>query len=249
LSSSDRTFYGFPVRNNEVIAFVYTNGGWRTVGFTDANTFWRLTGNAGTNPATNFIGKTDGQPLVFRTNNAERMRILSDGKVGIGTSTPYSLFHLADGELAMMEPTGNAGFLMALPRNHGYYGAWALYGVSGGSLNPAPFLYARRSTNRLGIGTTNPTAQLHTTGTVRFQHYASPPSGAVLLVNSSGDLATSNLTMNIDHVLVGDGTFRDVNNMAWRLTGNSGTDPLFNYIGTTDNKPLNFRTMVFCECG
>jgi hypothetical protein len=30
---------------------------------------WSLTGNAGTNPAVNFIGTTDAQPLVFKTNN------------------------------------------------------------------------------------------------------------------------------------------------------------------------------------
>jgi hypothetical protein len=242
LSGSNRTFYGFPVRNNEVIGFVYTNAAWRTVGFTDANTFWRLTGNAGTNPANNFIGTTDAQPLVFRTNNAERMRILSDGKVGIGTSTPTSRFHLADGELAMMTPNGNDGFLMALPGNYGYYETWALYGMTGGNLHSAPFLCARRSTNRLGIGTVNPTAQLHTTGTVRFQHYASASSGAVLLVNNSGDLFTTDLTMDDEDVFVGDGTFQNVNNMAWRLTGNFGTNPVSHYIGTTDAQPLVFRT-------
>ena len=30
---------------------------------------WSLTGNAGTNPAVNFIGTTDAQPLIFKTNN------------------------------------------------------------------------------------------------------------------------------------------------------------------------------------
>ncbi|OQP59938.1 hypothetical protein A3860_35430 [Niastella vici] len=36
---------------------------------TAAQAQWSLTGNAGTNPATNFIGTTDAKPLVFRTNN------------------------------------------------------------------------------------------------------------------------------------------------------------------------------------
>ena len=30
---------------------------------------WNLTGNAGTNPSTNFIGTTDAQPLKFRVGN------------------------------------------------------------------------------------------------------------------------------------------------------------------------------------
>lgn len=48
---------------------------------------WELTGNAGTNPATNFIGTTDNQPLVFRTNNIDRGRIFTSGNIGINTTT------------------------------------------------------------------------------------------------------------------------------------------------------------------
>jgi hypothetical protein len=36
---------------------------------------WRLDGNAGTNPAANFIGTTDLQPFVVRTANARSLRI------------------------------------------------------------------------------------------------------------------------------------------------------------------------------
>jgi hypothetical protein len=36
---------------------------------------WLLGGNTGTNPATQFLGTTDAQPLVFRTNNATRLTI------------------------------------------------------------------------------------------------------------------------------------------------------------------------------
>lgn len=49
---------------------------------------WNLNGNAGTNPNTNFLGTTDNQPLVIRTNNAEALRVTAAGAVGIGTSTP-----------------------------------------------------------------------------------------------------------------------------------------------------------------
>lgn len=48
---------------------------------------WQLLGNAGTNPTTNFVGTTDAQDLVFRTNNVENMRINIDGNVGIGTTS------------------------------------------------------------------------------------------------------------------------------------------------------------------
>src|SRR4249920_2414127 len=49
---------------------------------------WSLTGNSGTNPPTNFLGTTDNKALVFKTNNGERMRIASGGKIGIGVTNP-----------------------------------------------------------------------------------------------------------------------------------------------------------------
>lgn len=50
---------------------------------------WKLLGNASTNPTINFLGTTDNQSLVFRTNNTERVRILdNNGYVGIGTTVP-----------------------------------------------------------------------------------------------------------------------------------------------------------------
>lgn len=51
------------------------------------STRWSLLGNQGTNPDSVFLGTTDNKRLVFKTNNAERMTILPDGFVGIGTST------------------------------------------------------------------------------------------------------------------------------------------------------------------
>ena len=49
-----------------------------------------MTGNAGTTPATNFLGTTDSQALVFRTNNTERMRLDATGRLGIGTTPATS---------------------------------------------------------------------------------------------------------------------------------------------------------------
>ena len=49
---------------------------------------WSLTGNAGTNPTTNFIGTTDAQDWIVKTNNLERMRITATGNIGIGTNNP-----------------------------------------------------------------------------------------------------------------------------------------------------------------
>jgi hypothetical protein len=68
--------------------------------------FWKLIGNAGTNPATNFIGTTDAQDFVVRTNNAERMRVLAGGQVGINTNAPSEFLELGNGARASWCPAG-----------------------------------------------------------------------------------------------------------------------------------------------
>ena len=40
---------------------------------------WEITGNSGTNPATNFLGTIDNQPLVIKIGGAEAMRIDATG--------------------------------------------------------------------------------------------------------------------------------------------------------------------------
>lgn len=65
------------------------NGAWvKMANLSDASSNWSLTGNTGTDPLLNFIGTADGQPLIMKTNNAERMRIDADGNIGIGTGNP-----------------------------------------------------------------------------------------------------------------------------------------------------------------
>jgi hypothetical protein len=50
-----------------------------------AGTEWQLLGNAGTNPALNFLGTTDAQPLRLATSGTERLRInATANEVGIG---------------------------------------------------------------------------------------------------------------------------------------------------------------------
>lgn len=50
--------------------YYYFDGSlWQKMGNAAAATNWNMAGNAGTDPATNFIGTTDAHPFVIRTNN------------------------------------------------------------------------------------------------------------------------------------------------------------------------------------
>jgi hypothetical protein len=63
-------------------------------------TSWELTGNSGTSYR-NFVGTTDSKPIIFKTNNTERMRLLEDnGFVGIGTELPQQKLHKETSEIS-----------------------------------------------------------------------------------------------------------------------------------------------------
>ncbi|WP_412850534.1 hypothetical protein ACL0VS_17730 [Chryseobacterium sp. PMSZPI] len=48
--------------------------------------YWSVRGNAGTSPDTHFLGTTDSQNLLFKTNNLEAIQLNLDGKIGLGVS-------------------------------------------------------------------------------------------------------------------------------------------------------------------
>lgn len=48
---------------------------------------WNTLGNAGLDSTKNFLGTTDQQALVFKTNNAERMRLTASGALKVASGT------------------------------------------------------------------------------------------------------------------------------------------------------------------
>ena len=66
--------------------YYYTGTAWTRIS-NGTGSGWGITGNTGTNATSNFIGTTDAQDLVVKTNNTEQMRVNSGGQVGIGSSS------------------------------------------------------------------------------------------------------------------------------------------------------------------
>ena len=62
---------------------------------------WQLTGNSSINAASQFVGTTDNRPLIIKTNGTERMRVDSNGNLGIGTANPTAALHVAGGDVLM----------------------------------------------------------------------------------------------------------------------------------------------------
>jgi hypothetical protein len=68
------------------------NATWQT-----ANTGWGLNGNAGTNPATNYIGTNDAQNFSIKTNGQERALFKNGGNIELGTTNSTSAGSIAIG--------------------------------------------------------------------------------------------------------------------------------------------------------
>ena len=89
---------------------------------------WNLIGNASTNPATNFIGTTDDQPLVFKTEGKERL------KLGGTTNPKYAMEVTSRNEftdvLIGVTNYGNYEADIALIRRNGTFAAPTAVGLN-----------------------------------------------------------------------------------------------------------------------
>lgn len=154
--------YAFPNVDGTNGQVLTSNGAgavsWQSPGAAAAG--WLLGGNAATNPATQFLGTTDAQDLVFRTNNLERARISSNGFMAVnGPINAFGRFYSftntsgIDAVVGEASSFGSAG-IIGYGNNAGGYGTFGYNTASGvGALGSSIFGSASTRIGVVGIST------------------------------------------------------------------------------------------------
>ena len=158
--------------NNVVPGYYYWDGTkWVSLsGAISGGLNWSLLGNSGTNATTNFIGTTDANDLVFKTNNSEKMRVLNGGNVGVGTSNPASILHVYGGATTSEITLSRASSFPTYSQWR-YNGTAVEFGTFSNDdvsffTNNIVRMTVKPTTGNVGIGTNVPSSKLHVTGEV-----------------------------------------------------------------------------------
>jgi hypothetical protein len=137
-------------------------------------------------------------PIVFGTNNTERLRITSAGLVGIGVSSPTEKLQV-DGNAIFKATNSYIGLQNASGTSTGYIqGQSSFLAIAGGSGSSNTIAFYPASTEamridssgRVGIGTANPLKELQinaTTPTIRLEENGAGSKRLELSVNSSAE--------------------------------------------------------------
>jgi trimeric autotransporter adhesin len=171
--------------NNNALTQILASDALGNVSWRDAATLagsssagWALTGNAGTNPATDFIGTTDVQPVVFKVSNSEAMRFNTDRSVN---------FLAGSAQLSAKFSTDN------------YYGNWV--SINDNSVNSSAF-----SGIRLAINETNKVQIFHNADNYSQGGSFDVLSGNAEMLSRGGDVYLSTGTFRSNGLIVKNGT-------------------------------------------
>ena len=218
-----------------------------------ATTTWNMLGNASTNPATNFLGTTDNQDVVFRRNNT-RAGLLSLNNTSFGNNALPSTtgnFNSAFGTRTLNANTADNnsafGYEALLKNSSGIsnnaFGASALSSVTTGSANSA-FGRAALFSNITGTSNSAFGSSALVNNTSSFNSAFGSNS---LLLNSTGTLNSAFGYNALSRVTVQGGnssfgTYSLENNTAPNNSAFGALALQFNTLGT-DNNAFGLRTL------
>lgn len=201
---------------------------------------WATTGNSGTTAGTNFVGTTDAQDLVFKTNGTEAVRVTTTNNVGIGITNPSTVLDV-NGSVAIRE--GSPLSISNGTNNNVALSSMSFYRITAPTANYIITGFTNGSDGRLL------TVMNATNYTLTLRHQVTSSSANQLNTGGSDMVLTSNGVATFAYnatlskwVLTGGQGFTTAAFSGWSTTGNSGTTAGTNFMGTTDNKDVVIKT-------
>ncbi|MGB5320439.1 hypothetical protein [Eudoraea sp.] len=166
--------------------YQYNGSNWLAVGSSSGG--WNINGNAGTLSSSNYLGTSDAQDLILKSNNTEKLRLVQDrGQILINQASVFNSHPLviqANGVdvLAFEDNTGT-------PRWH-----WNLLagGLNFVESNVADYRLFLQNGGNVGVNNNSPTEQLDVNGNARIRTLGdASESDDILAVDGSGVLQRS----------------------------------------------------------
>ncbi|HQQ94695.1 MAG TPA: hypothetical protein PLQ93_09085, partial [Bacteroidia bacterium] len=200
---------------------------------------WSTTGNAGTG-VSNFLGTSDAQPLMIRTNSVEVMRINVAGNVGIGSSAPAEDLQLERAGNTNLSIISGAASISALrlgnTTTHAngvlrYDNSTNLMSFGTSGTNNRMVIDA---SGNVGIGLTAPTAKLNV------------DAGQILISNNASGFQHTNLGVSfLSQVTAAGAWLGTITNHSMMLYTNNGAPAMT--IGTGIQVTANGNMLVTGE--
>jgi len=167
--------------------------------FSDAGVHVQMGIIGGTGAIGTFDAPTDFRVL---TNSADRLIVKGDGNIGIGTTSPAQLLHLASTDNASMRLTSGSGLSSLIEHFNGAAAGGGiglfpssdtrLFNIIGADLTNANAPVTVLRNGNVGVGTTSPVDKLHVAGNIRTDRPAGW-SGLDMYVNGNNRVTAYNM--------------------------------------------------------
>ena len=185
-----------------------------------ADCFWRLDGNSNVD-TTKFMGSTNNVPVIFKANNTEKMRILTNGNIGIGTSTPTAKLEV-NGSLkaTTINTTGNIVLATGAKVGIGVASPTVSLDVNGAINTTGNIVLATGA--KVGIGVASPTVALDVSGAIKATTL-NTTGNVVLATGGKIGIGVANPTVPLDvNGAIKASTFNTTGNIVVDTTGKVG---------------------------